>query len=97
MLCHQFSLEVVLQWIPKNNPTGKQNHAEIQAIVLARKLTEEKTLKLSLQITRTDLHHKLQVLNPKRRCEICSKGNTRDCHFSLTLRLCSSVFLVHCF
>ena len=43
MLCYQFSLEVVLQWIPKNNPTGKQNHAEIQAIVLARKLTEEKT------------------------------------------------------
>ena len=43
MLCYHFSLEVVLQGTPKNNPTEKQIDAEIQpTLTEAWKLTEVK-------------------------------------------------------
>ena len=50
MLCHHFSLEAVLQDMAKNNPTEEQ----IGVKIINRSL--------SLQITRIDLHHKLQLL-----------------------------------
>ena len=49
----------------KNNTTEKQIHIKIQATMKhspTRKLIEMEMRTLSLQITRKDLHHKLQLL-----------------------------------
>ena len=60
-----FFLEVALQAMVKNNPTEKQIDTKTEAALKhapAWKLTEEEMQSLSLQITRVDLHHKLQLL-----------------------------------
>ena len=60
MLCYQFPLEALLQDMAKNNPNKKQIEAKETAPAWI--LTEEKMQSILLQITRIDLHHKLQLL-----------------------------------
>ena len=55
-----FFFRSVLQGMAKNNPTEKQIDTKIHAP--AWKLTEVEMQSLTLQITRIDLHHKLQLL-----------------------------------